>query len=408
MRWIEEGLRQLFLSRGQKIIEALLCDPALPVPADEPLSGERVLRNQRRTIGTLFGEVTLKRRGYYHPKRGSVRYPMDEALRLLQGRTPKLAELMARAASRGSFAVASEDVTAYTGLQIDAREFQRLIERIGPVVRTVLEGLAEPGTHPIPRLYVSADGTGIPLRKDELAGRKGRQPDGSAKTHEVKIGCVFTQHPRPGEDPVRDWQSTSYVATTQRAAEFSEMLLAEARRRRVGAAQEVVFISDAGAWLKETQRICFPQALWILDFYHAAQHVHALTQALDGPDTPQTKRRFRRWIKWLLKDKIEALIHEAETASGVSCPEDRQKELAYLRDNRHGMRYGTFRQKGYFIGSGVIEAGCKTVIGLRLKQSGMFWSTPGAENILALRSALYSQRFPHIWQQDLAALLRAA
>ena len=67
------------------------------------------------------------------------------------------------------------------------------------------------------------------------------------------------------------------------------------------------------------------------------------------------------------------------------------------------MQYGTFRAAGYFIGSGVVEAGCKTVIGGRCKQSGMFWSESGAENILALRCINYSRRLDDFWKDRLNA-----
>ena len=65
------------------------------------------------------------------------------------------------------------------------------------------------------------------------------------------------------------------------------------------------------------------------------------------------------------------------------------------------MQYGTFRAAGYFIGSGVVEAGCKTVIGGRCKQSGMFWSKSGAENILALRCLHSSRRMDEFWKHRL-------
>jgi hypothetical protein len=378
------------------------------VPRDQPEPGERRLAPQRRTLQTLFGPVEITRSAFYHPQRRSVRYPLDEALHLMQGLSPHLAELMCRSAAREPYAVASEDLEAYTGLSIDARQFQRLVERVGPLVRTIQATLPPPNEDPIPRLYVTADGTGVPLRPEELAGRRGRQPDGSAKTHEIKLGCVFTQHPKPGEDPLRDWNSTTYLATTQRAPEFAPRLLAEARRRGLGRAREVVFISDAAAWIKEIARTCFPQALWVLDFYHAAQHLKALAEALDGADTPAALRRFKKWRRRLLKGRVQRILAEARSVRRVADAERRDAELAFLETHQAGMDYARFQAQGIFIGSGVVEAGCKTVVSKRLKQSGMFWSQAGAENVLALRTALYSHQFKAIWRQDLASLLRAA
>ena len=405
---METGLREALHKEGQRLLGELLADPGLQVAQDQPQSGERRLAPQTRTVQTLFGAVEICRSGYYHPQRQSVRYPLDEALQLMQGLSPHLAELMCRSAAREPFTVASEDLEAYTGLRIDARQFQRLVERVGPLVRDIQASLPEPNTDPIPRLYIAADGTGVPLRPEALAGRRGRQADGSAKTHEVKIGCVFTQHPKPGADPLRDWNSTTYLATTQRAPAFAPLLLAEARRRGLSRARQVVFLSDGAAWIKEIARTCFPQAVWVLDFYHAAQHVKALAEAVDGADTPAAQRRFKKWRKSLLKGRVASILTAAQAARRVASPEQRNRELAYLKANRSGMDYAHFQSQGIFIGSGVVEAACKTVVSKRLKQSGMFWSQTGAENVLALRTALYSHQFKAVWNHNLAALLRAA
>jgi hypothetical protein len=245
-------------------------------------------------------------------------------------------------------------------------------------------------------MYISADGTGIPLRKAELAGRKGKQADGSAKTHEVKVGCVFTQHPS-GTDakPWRDLDSTSYAATTGRADAFAVKLLAEARRRNLGGADETVFISDGAAWLRRIQQENFPGATRILDFYHASEHLHDLAKLLwPAAEVPL---RFARWKKRMRDGEIRQLIAEAEKIANDKKREEVQLQLNYFRSNLDAMRYDTFRSKGMFIGSGVIEAGCKSVVGRRCKQSGMFWSEQGAENILTLRVAKQNGNYDRIW-----------
>jgi hypothetical protein len=107
----------------------------------------------------------------------------------------------------------------------------------------------------------------------------------------------------------------------------------------------------------------------------------------------------------LLKNGVETLIADTrKECGGDSRTEAVEKELLYFDDNIDRMQYGTFRRNGYFIGSGVIEAGCKTVIGGRCKQSGMFWGQPGAENILALRCINASRRDDAFWKHRLAQL----
>jgi hypothetical protein len=284
-------------------------------------------------------------------------------------------------------------------------DIQRLLQRIGPAFKDLFGEQNQPTGKPVPRMYISADGTGVPLRRKELKGRKGRQVDGSAKTHEVKIGCVFTQHPQDGEAPFRDLNSTSYVGTMQRAAPFGDLLLCEARRRNMGAANETVFISDGAKWLREIARTRFPQATRILDFYHAAEHLHELVNVLHTPGSERAKRKVKKWTRWLLRDNVDGIITEATTLAGSELAEDVTAQLVYFRENREAMMYGTFRKRGLFIGSGVVEAGCKGVIGKRLKQSGMFWSETGADNVIALRCALYSHRLDDIWRQNISEKL---
>lgn len=131
---------------------------------------------------------------------GSSRYPLDEALQLLDGFTPATAKLICRFASREPYQVASTELAATTGLQIDARRIQRLVQKVGPAFRRLQNTLPQQ-KDTVPRMYVLADGTGVPMRPDVLKGRKGKQPDGSAKTQEVKVGCVFTEHPKPAKIP---------------------------------------------------------------------------------------------------------------------------------------------------------------------------------------------------------------
>jgi hypothetical protein len=408
IQWLEFGLRELLQTLGVQVLSQLLNDPALPVPADHPGLGEKVYEQQRRTLQTLFGKVELRRRYYHDPARGQGRHPLDEALGLIQGVTPALARLMARSAAREPYETASQDLAAYTGVQIEGRQFPRLVQQIGPRIAAALQQPSPTPIAAVPRMYVSADGTGIPLRRDRLRGRRGRQPDGSAKTHEIKIGCVFTQHPRPGEDPFRDLNATSYVATPERTGSFGPLLLAEARRRGMGQAGEVIFLSDGAAWLKEIARVHFPQALYILDFYHAAEHLAAVVKTLYPPDSRQAKRQLRQWTRWLLRDGVDRVLNHARALAPPVQRPQLDKLLHYFEVNRQHMRYGTFQQKGYFIGSGVVEAGCKSVIGKRLKQGGMFWSEEGADDVLTLRCALYSQRYDEVWnalaeQPDLPA-----
>jgi len=383
--WLENGLRDVLLAAGARILQPLLCDPSLNVPGDERRAGEKRMGKQSRTIQTMFGPIRLERTGYYCKSDSSCRYPLDEALLVVAGFTPAAAMLAGRSASSDSFAEASENLSA--------------------MLNEELCRAREPEGEAVPRMYVSADGTGIPMRRDQLAGRKGKQPDGTAKTHEIKTGCIFTQHPADNDEkPWRDLDSTTYVATTERVDGFAAKLLGEARRRNLGKAEDVVFISDGAAWLKRISRECFPSATWILDFYHATEYLHELVNILFSG--AEAERKFARWKKELRDGGIDKIIDRASKLCNAKNREAAEEKLNYFRKNIEGMRYGEFREKGCFIGSGVIEATCKTVVGKRCKQSGMFWSEQGAENILTLRVARKNGDYETIWTDDVLRKIR--
>jgi hypothetical protein len=253
-------------------------------------------------------------------------------------------------------------------------------------------------------LYVSADGTGTPMRKEALEGRQGKQADGTAKTRQVYLGCVFTQH-RVDEEghPVRDWDSTTYVSSLEGIDQFGPMLRREALRRGLGTARKVVLLIDGAEGLENMGKRCFKDSVQIVDFFHALEHASAVLRVLLGSkEHPEYRTRLRRWAKRLLKDGVEKLIAQTrQEAAELGRSAAVEEELGYFVRNIARMQYGTFRKQGWFIGSGVIEAGCKTVIGARCKQSGMFWSVPGAQNILAFRCIYASRRLDSFWKSRL-------
>ncbi len=242
------------------------------------------------------------------------------------------------------------------------------------------------------------------MRKEELVGRAGKQADGSAKTRSAYLGCVFTQHQTDEEGhPVRDYESTTYVSSFGSIDAFGPMLRQDAIRRGLALALQVVLLIDGAEGLARMGRLCFPTALQIVDFYHALEHAGQVLVALLGSkEHPDYKKRLGRWARRLLNDQVESLIAQARReCAGQARAQAVEKVLGYFVNNVARMQYGTFRRQGLFIGSGVIEAGCKTVIGARCKQSGMFWGEPGAEHVLALRCIHSSRRLAEFWKDRL-------
>jgi hypothetical protein len=352
----------------------------------------------------------LWRSYFYHAGRGQGHYPADAALGLEVGYTPALAKLIClEGADEPTYLKAERHLEQTGGISVSARQIQRVIQRVGGAAQQWQERPAEPETcsHvPVPVMYVSADGTGIPMVPEELAGRKGKQPDGKAKTKQVYLGCVFTQH-RVDEKgrPVRDYESTTYVSKLGPLEDFGPLLRQEAIRRGLGQAQKVVLLIDGAAGLENMGHLNFRDATQIVDFWHGADHAGQVVEALLGSKAhPEYPARRRRWVRRLLGNGVEHLIQETrQECAGQPQAQAVQEQLGYFVHNAPRMKYRTFRRQGLFIGSGVIEAGCKTVIGSRCKQSGMFWGQPGAEHVLALRCIQASRRLDQFWKERLNA-----
>ena len=378
--------------------------------AYQPQPGQQRKGREPVTVQGIFGAFKLERDYYYHAGKKQGHYPADAALGLEGGHTPALARLVClEGADETSYQKAENHLRETGGIPVSARQIQRVVQPVGMAAQTWQERESlqpEPGSQAAPILYVSGDATGVPMRKEELEGRAGQQPDGSAKTRMAYLGCVFTQHKTDAEGhPVRDYESTTYVSTFGPIEEFGPLLRQEAIRRGLALASQVVLLVDGAAGLAHMGRLCFPTAIQIVDFYHALEHAGRVLAALLGrKEHPDYKPRLGGWAKQLLADAVENLIAQArQECAGRAQAEAVEKELGYFVHNVARMQYGSFRRQGFFIGSGVVEAGCKTVIGARCKQSGMFWGEPGAENILALRCLHASRRLEEFWKARLNA-----
>jgi hypothetical protein len=260
---------------------------------------------------------------------------------------------------------------------------------------------------PIPILYVQMDGTGVPVVKKETVGRYGKTEGQPAHTREVKLGCVFTQTTWDQEGfPIRDPDSTTYTGAIETAAEFGKRIYLEAWKRGWSRAAKKVVMGDGAEWIWNLAEQHFPGAAQIVDLYHARQHLWELARKLHPNDEVKQKAWIKLHQRRLLdKGKIEKLVGSLRSIHSAN-PEVIEKiriESDYFERNAGRMRYPTFRSQYLFIGSGVIEAGCKTVIGSRLKQSGMFWTIRGANAIIALRCCHFNARFEDYWEARRAA-----
>ena len=364
---------------------------------------------------TILGSVTYSRSMFQCPSCQATRYPGDEVLDVVETtRSPGLRRMMARAGSKSTFKEGREDLKVYAGIEVSAKDVERVAERIGQQTeawaRQEREAILQQSEtvqseNTIPLLYISYDGTGVPMTKTELVGHKGKQGDGSAKTREAKLGCIFTQTTTDVKGfPVRDPGSTSFVGAIETAEPFGLRIYGEALRRGLPQAQQVVVLGDGAPWIWNIAETHFPEATLILDLYHAREHISALCKLLLGSNEKQIGQQRLRWWTDLDSGRVEKIILQARQKLPQD-PETKKKaetEIHYLEKNKEHMRYSQFRAQGLFVGSGVVEAGCKTLIGQRLKQSGMEWSIRGANAIISLRCIIQSGRFEDFWESRTA------
>jgi len=308
-----------------------------------------------------------------------------------------------------SFQEGSELLTELAGVAVDAKQVERTAEALGEEIAADERHYTEPcDTLPLPQtLYLGMDGTGIPLRAEALVGRTGKQPDGSAKTGEVKLCTIWSAESLDEEGtPIRKEGSVSYSAALESASAldtattrspFAERVWREATRRRFCQARRKVVLGDGAAWIWNIAEEQFPGALQIVDRFHAKQHLSDLGKALYGPTNPRAAQWAERRKEELDIGKFSALLTAIRRQ--VFRSEDARRCLHYFQTNRKRMRYPEFHAQGLCTSTGVLEAGCKVAIGTRLKRAGMHWTVHGSNAIIALRCAKLSGRFPDFWER---------
>ena len=373
-----------------------------------------------KPILTVVGPVQFLRPYYVCAYCHHAPNPSDAALGVEHREfSPGVRRMMAVVGSDSPFELGREQLELLAGLRVATKSVERHAEQIGAAIagyeqaevqRGVQLRLPIPLGPPIPIMYVQIDGTGVPVVKKETLGRVGKVDGKPAHTREAKLGCVFTSIGAVmGADqkrrPVRDEASSTYTGAIETASEFARRIYREAFQRGWTRALIKVVMGDGAVWIWNIAAEQFPGAILIVDLYHAREHLHKLSRLLFPNDETARQRWSAVVLDQLDNGQIEALVGSLRTlvADYPHLIEKLQTEADYFQRNADKMRYPEFRRQGLFVGSGVIEAGCKTVIGSRLKQSGMFWTVTGANQIIALRCCRISGKFEDFWETQAAA-----
>ena len=364
-----------------------------------------------KSLLTAVGKAEVSRPYYLCSHCHTGQFPADVELDVENTElSPGVRRMLATVGQGAPFDHGRQQMKLLADLEVTTKAVERTAEAIGEdiaareqeqIQRAMQLDLPMVVGERVPVLYLEMDGTGVPVVKSETVGRQGKTEGQPARTREAKLGSVFTQTKWDEEGyAIRDPDSTTYVGAIETAEEFGKRIYREAWNRGWSRAEKKVVIADGAEWIWNLTDQHLPSAIQIVDIYHAREHLWGIARKL----YPNQEAEQRRWMMihqgMLDEGKIEDLAHALRSIDSSS-PELAEKiriEAGYFERNTKRMRYPEFRRQHLFVGSGVIEAGCKTIIGSRCKQSGMFWTVRGANAILALRCCQFNGRFEDYWE----------
>ena len=294
--------------------------------------------------------------------------------------TETLERVIGLLGSAMSFPKGKEMLEQITGLRgINAKWVERITKQLGAKVIAFQEAVvADPD--PAEKVFLEVDCTGIPMRPEETEGRPGKGKDGVAKTREGKMALAI----RSDSKTVLYDAGIHPVTSKLDEPTFTERFLRLAKLSGFDKAELHVLVSDGAEWIRHMVLSHFPNTTLILDFYHAAQHIHAACAEHYAEDS-QTKSKFKE-----LRHKMKT----GELDSVIRCLQQfgASKQADYLLKNRDRLDYPSFKAAKLPIASTRVESACKNVIGTRFKQGGMRWSLKGVKPVLALRCLICSDR----------------
>jgi len=380
----------------------------IPCSCGHP-AGYQELRS--KPVLTAVGEVTVSRPYYLCAHCHHGQFPADVELDIENTEfSPGVRRMQAVVGQEAPFDRGRQQLKLLADLEVTTKAVERTAEAIGEdiaarrqteIQRAMQLDLPVIVGEPIPILYVQVDGTGVPVVRKETLGRQGKTEGQPAHTREAKLGCVFTQTTYDKEGyAIRDADSTTYVGAIETAEEFGKRIYLEAWERGWSRAEKKVVMGDGAEWIWNLADQYFPGATQIVDLFHAREHLWELARKLHPNDESGQNRWMMVHQDLLDNCKIKKLVSSLQSIQtpSVELAEKLRTEAEYFRRNARRMRYPKFRRQHLFVGTGVIEAGCKTLIGSRCKQSGMFWTVRGANAILALRCCHFNGEFEDYWE----------
>ena len=314
------------------------------------------------------------------PSVGKVFFPLDKELELLPGNlAPRQQEHVVHLACWMPFDKAADMVEKLLGVQTNEETVRQLSERTG---RWMEEGQTadlstqEPDitkkSEYLQRCAYSVDGAMIPLVQKQWA-----------ETRTLAIGEPVEQHTSEGKREIHV-RRLSYFSRLADAATFTALAEVEMRRRGVHEAKQVCAVTDGADWCQTFTDLHRHDALRILDFPHASEHVHGLLDALEHAGIHFPEKMFERSLHVLKHRGPRPLLRMADRLGETLAPKEGVRaHLFYLRKRETMMHYPQFQRDGWPIGSGMVESANKNVVEVRLKGPGMHWERKNVNPMLA-------------------------
>lgn len=360
---------------------------------------------QTRSLVTLHGVLPVCRAVYYCRACQKSLSPADARLGLDAGSTTtSVRQRVAYLAALLPFAQAATTLERLNQVRLSPASVERIACVVGTALRQTqcqdtqahhADRLPEPTVRKPRRLYIGMDGVFVPLReawkRDQSAG------DLQCRYGECKLGLVYeTKQDKDGQDSYV--KTRAYTATLANAEAFGPLLATLAHQQGHHQTQDVVVLADGAPWIWQIAAKQFTRATQIVDFFHASAHLAQVGAARFGAAAEEAKAWLGARQAELLADDLALVLADLQAwrPRSLAHQELRRRTYGYFHDNAKRMRYKTFREQGYLIGSGVVEAGCKQVATQRMKQAGMHWRQETAEAILTLRAAQLSTYPPDL------------
>jgi len=404
----EHATREAIIEAGRRVLQDLLTRHGSGHVGQwhTNASGQqRKFKQYRmRKVHTLLGSVSIRRAGYHSSSAsaGTV-YPLDAELGLRHRFSEGVEEVTAFNASQLTYEETAAVAEKALGLRLSQTAVQSIAARWGEELMATRSGRT-PQERGMPRMAVAVDAA-----KVRTAERR-RKRKGSRKQHftehwtDAKLGVVYGFDRRG-----RSQSDKRYVASLQSKEPFGQALWTQIAASGADRAKHVVWLGDGAEWIWSLKREHLPQAVEVLDFYHARDHLHTVARALWSRDTPRRHRWVKTQQRRLLTGRVKHVLGELRRhARSLGPPpddvadDDPRKVVAnnvrYFEHNAERMRYDEYRRNGYPIGSGVVESGCKHVIAQRMKiTASMSWSRRRAEAVLQLRGLVRSRQWDAFW-----------